>query len=164
MDKRYFESLSKGKRNKAINTLRGWRAEKHERPSTNPNYCAKNNCTCWAHAPLWYAYTPDGELISDVGYTTEDSVRKQYHPDWYEDGNWPKLLREMAAETTFLNLSWSTFGNQPEVWFVGHRMKEGEGADCHSGTESGDIGEAVCIAWLKWKEATRDVRGTAESG
>ena len=59
--------------------------------------------------------------------------------DWHTDRYWPTLLREI-----------------PKVSLFGYRTKPRWSLDAMGHDVTGDdLGELVCLAWLRWKEHGR---------
>lgn len=64
--------------------------------------------------------------------------------DWQSDANWPTLLRELPS----VGLKFDPSGGG--WWHCSSPYYFQSGPYLHE--ESHDLGEAVCLAWLKWKE------------
>ena len=104
-----------------ISELRGWRVEKSNLRSRNTTDFL--NCVV----------SPSG-LVFEPGYSSSIGAMQQYYPSWYSDINWPTLLRELPFPELFkTHIGWKCFV-----------------AQSFRGTGESP-GEAVCIAWLKWK-------------
>lgn len=89
--------------------------------------------------------------MSDEINRTISGLRDLYpsdrYIDWHEDENWPTLLREMPAGTVRYipeDMQWGVANDYSLI----HEETEYIGE-----VEADELGEAVCLAWLKWKES-----------
>ena len=80
---------------------------------------------------FWTLYNSAHKI--EYTHPYKDTVEAQF-PNWHSDANWPTLLQELPFPELFkTHIGWKCFV-----------------AQSFRGTGESP-GEAVCIAWLKWK-------------
>ena len=103
------------------------------------------------------------QLRNEWAFVTKTGQACNNFPiNWHADANWPTLLREILVRNSEITLITFSYWSDSSYLTIKKQTPFSIFTDhCESNqrverrTDASDIGEAVCLAWLKWKEEAK---------